>query len=73
MKFFQKFIGICLAAFLFASVAFEAAAQEREWTSSSGKFSIKGEFVGQQHGVVKIERSNGKNIPVETKKLSDKD
>ena len=71
--FFQKFIGICLATFLFASVAFEAAAQERKWTSSNGKFSITGEFVGQQDGVVKIKRSNGKTIPVEIKKLSDKD
>ena len=71
--FFRKAVGICVATFLFTFVAFEAAAQEREWTSSSGKFSITGEFVGQQDGIVRIKRSNGKTIPVEIKKLSDKD
>ena len=71
--FFPKATGICLAMFLVTFVAFETRAQEREWTSSKGKFSITGEFVEQQDGIVKIKRSNGKTIPVEIKKLSDKD
>lgn len=71
---FHKSISICLAACLVTFVAFEADAQERQWTSSNGKFNVTGALLGQQDGKVKIKRSdNGKTIMVPLEKLSDDD
>ena len=65
-KFFFASVLICV-------ISTSVVAQEREWTSANGKFTITGKLVETLDGEVKIERSNGKVISVDLKKLSDAD
>jgi hypothetical protein len=45
----------------------------RIWSSMDGKFSVEAEFVSEEGGKVKLRKTDGKVIEVETEKLSKKD
>lgn len=45
----------------------------RIWTSIDGKFSVEGEFVSENGGNVKLQKTDGTVIEVESEKLSKKD
>jgi len=67
-------IVVFLFGVLLVSLQSVAVGQQRTWSSKSGKFSVKGTFVEQGGGNVKLERAdNGKIIEVAINKLSKKD
>jgi Leucine-rich repeat (LRR) protein len=47
-----------------------AAAQQRKWTDTTGKFSVDAEFVEAKDGTVSLKRSSGKTVKVPVARLS---
>lgn len=70
----KSVFGIWLVGLFAVSLSLDAAAQERTWSSSNGKFKVTGELIERAGTDVKIKRSdNGKVITVPIKKLSEAD
>ena len=70
----KSVFGIWLVGLCAVSLSLDAAAQERTWSSSNGKFKVTGELIERAGTDVKIKRSdNGKVITVPIKKLSEAD
>ena len=63
---------VCLLTW-FCSTHAADGAELRTWTSKSGKFTVKAEFLSFSEGVVNLQRADGKNIKVPLAKLSKKD
>ena len=70
----KSVFGIWLVGLFAISLSLDAAAQERTWSSSNGKFKVTGELIERAGTDVKIKRSdNGKVITVPVEKLSEAD
>ena len=63
---------VCLLTW-FCSTHAADGAEFRTWTSKSGKFTVKAEFLSFAEGVVNLQRADGKKIKVPLAKLSKKD
>src|SRR5262249_53415418 len=59
-------IAICFVALLSAA----SAAEFRNWSDASGKFSVKAKYVSLSDGKVTLEQEDGSSLEIELAKLS---
>ncbi|MCC6510370.1 MAG: hypothetical protein IT423_14800 [Pirellulaceae bacterium] len=51
----------------------QVSGQSRTWSDKTGRFKVDAMFVGQENGVVKLQRPDGKQVNVPLEKLSPQD